>query len=217
MPLVYHKDLIKKGEIGIWRIEETEAFFDEKLILVEEEAQQLSKIKGGRRVEWLASRYLLHKMSGRTERGAFLKDEYGKPHLEDSDFEVSISHSNRMVAVIAAPYSIGVDIQKIVTKIERIAHKYMRDEETASLIPATRLEHLHVYWGAKEALYKAYGRRQLDFKKHIWVEPFEYNLSMGTCKGQIIKDDFQANFLLHYEKIKAGEFGDYILVYAMQE
>ena len=114
MPLVYHKDLIKKSEIGIWRIEEDEAFFSKQLELVEEEAEQLSKIKGGRRVEWLASRYLLHKMSGRSIRGAFLKDKYGKPHLENSRFEVSISHSNHMVAVIAAPFSIGIDIQKVV-------------------------------------------------------------------------------------------------------
>lgn len=210
--LLYHKILANRGEVGIWKIEESEDFFRNRLDLEASEAAQLSKIKGGKRVEWLASRYLLHKMSGRVKRGAFLKDEFGKPHLEDSDFEVSISHSNGMAAVIAAPMSIGVDIQKLVAKIERIAHKYMRDEEMESLKTTTRIEHLHVYWGAKEALYKAYGRKALDFRKHILVEPFDYDLSKGQGRGQVKKGDFQANFNLYYEKIE-----DYILVYAIIE
>ena len=53
-----------------------------------------------------------------------------------------------------------------------------------SLQPKTRMEHLSVYWGAKEALYKAYGRKKLEFKQHILVEPFKYNLKKGICKGQ---------------------------------
>lgn len=199
------------GEIGLWKIQEEENFFLEKLTLFPEEVVLLERIKGRRKIEWLASRWLLHLMSGRDIRGACLKDDFGKPYLENSFFEISISHSRELVTVMAAPQAVGIDIQKLVGKIESIAHKFLRPEEMASIGEADNIEHLHVYWGAKEALYKAYGRRQLDFKKHIKIEPFQFNLRNGRCMGTVQKDDFQAAFELRYEQI-----GNYILVYGIQ-
>ena len=80
-----------------------------------------------------------------------------------------------------------------------------------SLEAASRIEHLHVYWGAKECLYKAYGRRQLDFKGHIHIDPFAYDLSKGYFTGQVKKEAFVGHFELYYEKID-----DYMLVYALE-
>lgn len=212
MPLLFHEPIAPAGELGIWRIEEDEEFFVEKLALQPAEAAYIAEMRGHRRKEWLAGRYLLHYMSGRTIRGACIKDKYGKPHLEDSPFQISISHSREMASVIAAPFSVGIDIQKLVAKIERIAHKFMRPEEMNSLRPVTRLEHLHVYWGAKEALYKAYGRRELDFIRHIHVEPFVYDLNSGYCSGEVCKADFRARYQIWYERRE-----DYILVWAIEE
>jgi len=212
MPLFLHKSLPKKGELGLWKIVEEEAFFLEQLDLSTEEEAQINTIKGRGRLEWLASRWLLHIMSGRVRRGVCLKDEFGKPYLEGSSFQISISHSWGIAAVMAAPYAIGLDIQKFVPKISRIAHKFMRVEETESLEEATRLEHLHIYWGAKEALYKAYGRKKLDFQGHIHISPFAFDLEKGTCQGLTHKLDYKKKFDIFYEKI-----GDYYLVYALEE
>lgn len=212
MPLFKHDYLPPEGELGLWTITEKEDFFLSKLELHPEEQAQLDKIKGRRRTEWLASRFLVHSMSGRSTRGALLKDEFGKPHLENSYYDISISHSHDLAAAIAAPCSVGIDIQRLVEKIERIAHKFMRTEEFDSLETATRLEHLHVYWGAKEALYKAYGRRQLDFKEHILIEPFTFNADKISFKGKIVKDEFEADYILHFEQLN-----DYILVYALED
>ncbi len=212
MPQFYHKNVHQKGEIGLWRIEEEESFFTERLLLSKEEQEQVDAIKGRGRVEWLASRWLLHTLSGRATRGVCLKDEFGKPYLVDSPFQISISHSQgKIAAVLAAPYAIGIDIQKFVAKIQRIQHKFMRPIEMESLIEPTYLEHLHVYWGAKESLYKAYGRKQLDFKKHIFITPFSFDLSKGTCTGVIHKADYYKEFDIFYEKIE-----DYYLVYALE-
>lgn len=213
MPLYLQKNIASQGEIGLWRIEEDEVFFLEQLNLSASEDNYIASIKGHRRLEWLASRLLLHKMSGREKRSACIKDEHGKPFLVDSLFDISISHSRLLAAVIAAPQAVGIDIQKIVDKIERIAHKYMRDEEMESLQPDTRLEHLHVYWGAKEALYKAHGRRQLDFKEHIFVHPFQYDVTNGQCSGYIQKEDEFIPFQIYYELVNE----DYMLVYAVEE
>ncbi len=212
MPLIFHRYLRPVGELGLWKIQEDEQFFNDKLELTPREEILLKSIKGHRKLEWLASRWLLHLMSGREMRGACLKDEYGKPYLENSFYEISISHSRELVTVMAAPQPVGIDIQKLVAKIDSIKHKFLRAEEQESLNEKNYLEHLHVYWGAKEALYKAYGRRQLDFKKHIFIEPFVFNLRQGRCRGKVIKEDFEAEFSLRYEQI-----GEYILVYAIQE
>ena len=77
MPILLHKDLQKKGELGLWAIEENEKWFLDQLELSGSEYDQLAKIKGHRRVEWLAARMLIHKMSGREKRGTFWKDECG--------------------------------------------------------------------------------------------------------------------------------------------
>lgn len=211
MPLFHQINQPPHFELAIWHIAEPEAWFLERLHLNEAEHAQLSVIKGHRRLEWLAARYLLSQMLGRTA-GAMIKDAHGKPHLAHLPLHISLSHSHGLAAVIIAKHPVGVDIQKLVMKIERIAHRVLRPEELASLQPASRLEHLHIYWGAKESLYKAYGRRELDFTRHILITPFTFDLQNGHCYGQVIKDDYQKSFSLYYQQIK-----DFILVYALQQ
>lgn len=209
MPLFLQKELQPQGKIGIWKITESEAYFQSKLELYPSEIDQLILLKGRRRLEWLASRYLLHLMSERETRGAVVKDEFGKPHLEHSAWHISMSHSHEMAAVIAAPILVGIDIQYLVPKIEVLASKFMRTEELASLHPESRMAHLHVYWGAKECLYKIYGRRELDFRSHILIHPFQLDFEKGLCTGDIVKEDIQLSCQIHYEP-----FGEFMLVWA---
>lgn len=212
MPQIYHKPLENGGELGVWQITESEDYFLSRLELFPSEIKQLATIKGRLRLEWLASRWLLHTLSGRKLRGACLKDEYGKPFLTDSEYEISISHSKDAVAVMAAPYSIGIDIQREVAKIERIEKKFVRPVEKDSLADNTKIPHLHIYWGAKEALYKAYGRKKLGFIRHIHVDPFEYNLKEGYSTGAIHKNDFHAYYHVFYEKVM-----EFYLVYVIKK
>lgn len=212
MPIIYHKNLPKGGALGCWRIKESESYFLDRLELFPTEVKQLSKIKGRLRLEWLASRWLLHSMSGRTLRGACLKDEFGKPYLTDSDFDISISHSWNIVSIMAAPYAIGVDIQREVSKISRIEKKFIRPVEKESLQDDTKIPHLHIYWGAKEALYKAYGRKLLGFVRHIHVDPFVYDLSIGQTTAAIHKEGYHAYFNVFYEKV-----AECYMVYVMEK
>lgn len=210
MPFFHQHTIHKDAELAIWHIEESEDWFRERLILSELEIEQLENIKGHRRIEWLAVRYLTSQLLG-GQSGAMLKDEFGKPHLLHLPLHMSVSHSHGLAATIISKTLTGIDIQKIVPKIERIANRLLRIEEQAVLEPETRLEHLHVYWGAKEALYKAHGRRELDFRLNILIEPFTFDLNIGYCKGRVIKDDFDAWFDIYYQQMK-----DYILVYALE-
>ena len=212
MPILLHEHLKPTGEMGIWEIQEDEPWFLDHLHLEPAERHQLDCIKGQRRrVEWLAARQLMHSMSGRRERGAFIKDEFGKPHLAGSDWSIAISHSHQLAAAIAAPVKVGIDIQFMVAKIDRLTTRFLRPEEQASLQAATRIAHLHAYWGAKESLYKAYGRRELDFRQHLRVEPFAFQPEGGTMLGCIVKNGVVQPYQLWYRLMEP-----YVLVYAIE-
>jgi phosphopantetheinyl transferase len=211
MPLLFEKNINAQTKLAVWNIEESEEWFIERLWLCREELLELDALKGKKRLEWLADRYVLHELIGEQDRFPCIKDEFGKPFLEGSDWQISLSNSANRAAAIVSKNPTGLDIQYLTEKIKRIAPKFMRNDEFLFLDKKNELEHLHVFWGAKEALYKAYGKRELDFKKHIILSPFEYDLSVGKCFGKVEKDDFQANFEIFYEKNE-----NFILVSAIE-
>ena len=212
VPLLLHEQLPDAGELGVWRVHESEDWFRLRLQISPAEIDHLATLRSERhRREWWASRYLLHQMSGRHVRGAILKDQFGKPRLAESRFEISLSHSWELVSVIAAPVAVGVDVQRLVPKITRLAPRFMRPEEHAALTAATLVEQLHVCWGAKEALYKAYGRRQLDFRAHIHLDPFQYLDAGGQLAGRVVLPDLTQHYRIDYQRLD-----HYILVYALR-
>lgn len=73
MPLFYHRQLTPKGELGIWKIEESEDYFASRLALSSKEREQLAAMKGARRVQWFAVRQLVHIMSGREKEAPLSK------------------------------------------------------------------------------------------------------------------------------------------------
>jgi phosphopantetheinyl transferase len=200
MPLFFEKNINAQTKLAVWNIEESEEWFIERLRLCHEESLELEVLKNKKRLEWLADRYVLHKLIGEDNRFPCIKDEFGKPFLEGSDWQISLSNSADKAAAIVSKNAIGLDIQYLTEKIKRISSKFIHDDEFLFLDKKNELEHLHVFWGAKEAIYKAYGKKELDFKKHIIISSFEYDLSTGKCLGTVKKEDFEANFEIFYEK-----------------
>jgi phosphopantetheinyl transferase (holo-ACP synthase) len=122
---------------------------------------------------------------------------------------MSMSHTHEFTAIITAPFLVGIDIQIKVDKIARLAKKFLTTEELEQVnLSASPIEHLHVYWGAKESLYKAYGRRALDFKSHLFIKSF--NLEQGVTRGFLNKDG-QKEFVIRFEIRK-----NIVLVYALE-
>lgn len=202
MPLILHETIASSasyGELGVWRISETEAELHHQLELHATEYAQLSKIKGeGRRREFLAARKLLHEMSGREERGVLYKDEYGKPFLADTSWQVSISHTTGLSAAVAHPRKCGVDIQIFVPKIARLAKRFMGAAEIAQLTAANQLIFQHLVWSAKEAMYKAYGRKEVDFRQHLFVDLANIPLESGHTMGWLKKQGVDHTYRLDY-------------------
>lgn len=210
MPLADYRIRTEHIRLGLWRIVEEEGFFLKKLPLSEQDQNELASLRGRRRLEWLAARYLVQLMTGWAH--SLVKDSFGKPHLSGSSYHVSVSHSGDYTAVIIAPQLVGIDIQYITSRLEGIAWRVMNERKLKRLNQEKRLEHLHVYWGAKEALYKAYGERDLHFKNHIIIEPFHYHSDEGFSHGMVKKEDKELYFDIYYKKIE-----HYILVYAIEK
>ncbi|THH39932.1 4'-phosphopantetheinyl transferase family protein [Neolewinella litorea] len=199
MPLLFHEPIDPPGEWGLWHIAEEEPQLRARLTLFERETEQLDSIKGQeRRREYLAARLLLHEMSGRDQRGELVKDDSGKPHLQDSQFFVSISHTVGFSAAIAHPRLCGIDVQRLVPRIHRLARRFVRPDEAAMLRQPHELHQLHLIWSAKEALYKAYGLRQLDFRENLYVDLGEYDPDQGIARGRLTTDDLSKDFDLRY-------------------
>jgi 4'-phosphopantetheinyl transferase len=195
--------------IGIWDITESEIDFSNRLSLTNEQKSYIQNIKGFRRLQWLAGRVLLQDMLGYAPDWSY--DDCGKPHLRDSTYNLSISHSMKRVSVMLSTKACGVDIQHMVPRILSLKHKFCHEQELCLLSPSQELEQLHVIWGAKESLYKAYGRRQLDFINNMQVDLNDYTKDAGTLKGLVRKKDYSAAFTIHYAKEN-----DFMLVWAEQ-
>lgn len=213
MPLLdnYKIDHDAETWLGLWEMTENLSFFEENIILHDEEALEIRQLKDRKRHEWFCSRYLLHILSGMEIRGACLKDQYGKPFLAGSSYFISMSHSHERAAVIASSRRAGIDIQIKVEKIARIADKFLSPKERDSINETHFLDTLHFFWGAKECLYKIYGKKELDFKKHIRVDPFEYMEGSVKTTGRLEKGEENITC-----DITGYVSGSYFLVYAVE-
>jgi 4'-phosphopantetheinyl transferase len=211
MPLLSIKRPFSGASFGIWQITESEDFFSHDLPLAPEEADELAQHKGIRRLEWLASRWLLHQLTGMPQRIPLAKDAFSKPFfLEKPEFSCSLSHSHGIVAALLVEcpmqqlsIQIGCDLQVLVPKMTRLAPKFINDLEFSFLqkrSPEHQYDLMHILWTAKEAMYKAYGLKALDFRRDMQVNEFSWDGYTATAKGFVRKSAVNLSFDLYIEK-----------------
>jgi len=202
-----------KGYIGIWELEEDESFFLNRLDLHPEEASEVQNLKGGRKLEWLSARYLLNRVVSEPGKTICLKDAAGKPFLVNSASHISISHSHNRTAVIYASRPTGIDIQLIVPKIERIGPKYLSEQEWQWAKTSTSfIEILHLFWGAKEAIYKAYGKKGVEFSQNIRIPQHQYVKGWNEFKVTLLIDSAE-----HIYEVYGKCAEQYMLVWCIEK
>ena len=114
------------------------------------------------------------------------KNEHGKPLLNGSDSEISISHSFPYVAAIWHPNQpVGIDLEQPKEKLVQISPRFLNDRELT--ITGKDTTKLCIFWSAKEALYKIYSKRGLIFKRDLEVNP-EDEYPWSLLKGTINKE-----------------------------
>jgi 4'-phosphopantetheinyl transferase len=174
---------------GRYEIEEANIHEDEQALL-----RELSPRK---RSEWLASRQLLYKIAGLPERVQCLYDDFGKPYLKGVNKFISVSHSELWCAAMVSDVPCGVDIQLFSNTVRRIASRFLTsvDLEKAEEQP-NPTEYLHVLWGAKECLYKAYGKKKLGFRENIIIPSVEWEHNKGS--GEIIYEGIHLSYDIQF-------------------
>jgi len=212
MPLIHLEEVSLQTFIGLWKIEENPEELEKQLQLKEHELSVLRSLQGQKRnLHWLATRVLLRKMLSTEEYIDCKPDENGKPILVNLPYKISLSHSYDYAAVmISLTKEVGIDIEIIKEKIDRVKHKFLSSKELGFIEEKHKLEHLYACWCAKEALYKLNGKKETSFKDNIHLEPFVYQ-SNGAIQSAISKDGQTQRFRVNYRK-----FGNYMLGYVSE-
>ncbi len=201
------------GFIGIWEIEEEASFFLNRIELHPKEESEIKNLKGGRQLEWLSARYLLNRVISEPLKIICLKDDAGKPFLLDYNGHISISHSHHRTAIICASRPVGIDIQLVVSKIERIGPKFLSEREWQwAKSSESLIDILHLFWGAKEAIYKAYGKKGVDFSQNIILPPHRIEKDWNTFEAELILDTLKRTY-----QVSGKRTDEYMLVWCFEK
>ena len=197
--------------VAVWKVDETveqlRSMFHQ-FSVYEEGFARFSAEK--RKQEWLAVRVLLKEMLGEEKSIAYLPS--GKPYLEDGSMHVSFSHTHGYVAVALHPSAeVGVDIEQYGTRVQRVASRFIREDEKVSIASGDEIVGLLLHWSAKETMFKLMDDQGVDFIDHLRVLPFLQEES-GTFKACEYRSDKEMEFLIHYDT-----HPDYVLTFACLE
>ena len=208
MAIAYRQQVDDDTEFAIWKIEEEAEELYSKLQLDENEKAHYKKLSVGKRsLHWLGTRVLLRKMLHTDEYIDCKVDAHGKPYLVNLPYHISLSHSFDYAAVMISKRPVGIDIEQVKDKVERIAHKFMREGELAFINDRDKINQLYVCWCAKEAVYKCYGQKEVSFADNILLEPFQFE-GHGYVNAHLIKDDVNINYQVGYL-----QYHDYMVGY----
>lgn len=137
-----------------------------------------------RQAQWLVGRVLVHRLLAELAPNPaadfILQNEStGRPWLagEAPAPAVSLSHSGEWVAaLLASSGRVGVDIELIRPKAQRLASKFLSapDLQAAEAHAQTNPDpaaHFTLLWSAKETLYKLANQRGIIFKDQLLLHP----------------------------------------------
>lgn len=208
MAIAYRQQIDDDTEFAIWKIEEEAKELYNQLQLDEGEKAHYEKLSIGKRnLHWLGTRVLLRKMLRTDEYIDCKVDTHGKPYLVNLPYHISLSHSFDYAAVMISKKPVGIDIEQVKEKVERIAHKFMRKEELAFIDEQQKIKQLYACWCAKEAVYKCYGQKEVSFLENIILEPFNFE-GHGYLAAHLKKEEVNINYEVGYL-----QYQDYMVGY----
>lgn len=195
---------------AVWRMDESLEELEQALKdtpYVAEAVQRFQSLQ--RRREWLTARLLLHTLTGRFPVVSYHPS--GRPYLSDDSLQLSISHTKDYVAVILSPHTVGIDIERVSRRVERVASRFVRDDECLSSYQGDHLYSLLLHWSAKETLFKCLDAAEVDFRHHLRIHPFQLQ-EQGTFDAEEYRTPGQLHFCVHYLL-----HPDFVLTYTVVE
>lgn len=192
MPIFYQQDIDENTKLGIWKIEEEENFFLERVPLQREITHP------HKRLQHLAGRFLLKYLFPAFPVRLIKIADTKKPFLEDEAYHFSISHcDDYAAAIVSKKERVGVDVEIPSFKIDRIKNKFLNAKEFSILDPQFSITQLTLMWCCKEAVFKWWSYGGVDFSEKIRLQPFELQPS-GNLPVEFLLGD-RSDLLLHYK------------------
>lgn len=209
MPVILEKIYENNISLAVWQITESHDELQAMLpseILTDAELASISHPQ--KQVEFFCSRLVIKHLANSLDIKylGIKKDAFGKPYLVGSIWQMSLTHTSKYVAAVLHPSeAIGMDMEKPSETLKRIAYKFLSEAELAEA--DSDIEKLCIYWSAKEALYKLYGKRKVIFNENLFVFPFLKEQNKIT--GRLKINEIDKTYNIYVEKIDG-----YILVVA---
>ena len=196
MALYLKKELEEsRSLIGVWQITETEEELKELASVPSDEMEEISFINNeSLRKQRLAVRALLCELFG--EKVYLSHHDNGKPYLENSVTNISITHTDKYVAVILNDNEdVGIDIESLSRDFSAVERKALSEDEVEDLDEDKRLS--------------AY---RVNFAEQIEVERFRPKGEGELDATFIHKDGYEEEFELEYMT-----FDNHVLVWVAGE
>ncbi|MCI1188994.1 4'-phosphopantetheinyl transferase superfamily protein [Hymenobacter sp. DH14] len=221
MPLHSVQRLSPTAVLGLWHLTETpEALWAGLPNAATYQPLLPARADARREAQWLAGRRLAHALFGELPtplppETLVQNDATGRPWLlgAPADTVVSLSHSGEWAAaVLAQGGRAGVDIELIRDKAQRLAGKFLAENEwnharaaTADIAPDA---HYSLLWSAKEALYKLAAQRGIIFRQQLLLHEFSPATS-GEIPATLVLGGAETRHRICYTQPAPG----YVLTY----
>src|SRR5258706_6045598 len=130
MPL-YLEKRINGSRLAVWQMTETEEEFFSMAALSEELKSEVKGFRSEtRRKEWLTLRILLKDVLNVAHYDDIIYDVKCKSHLKNGSGYISFSHTKNFAAVVFHnSKNMGIDIETVRERIEKISHMFLNDDE----------------------------------------------------------------------------------------
>lgn len=183
--------------LGVWKIEEDIDTLMSMVTLTKEDRLKFETFRSrSRKVEFLSVRAMLRELLG--PKASIVYGQNNKPFIKDGSHFISISHSNRLTAILLSTNErVGIDLEYMSSNISAFAFKFLNRREKVTRNRDWRKYHLYIHWCAKEALYKICDKQGLNIRNNITIEPFEPG-ETGEIIGNVSSDTIKESFALWY-------------------
>ena len=198
MALYFKKELDNGAEIAVWQITETEDELKALSSVPSDEMEEISLFGSeSQRKQKLAVRALINELFD--EKMYLDHHDNGKPYLENCATNISITHTEKYVAVIIHDEDdLGIDIESLDRDFSAVEQRALSEDEIEDLDDDSRNEQLAIYWCAKEAIFKRMSQLRVDCAEQIEVEKFRPK-GKGELEATFIhKNGHEEEFNLGY-------------------
>jgi phosphopantetheinyl transferase len=185
------------GILGIWELTETADSLQAGFNFSENEKIEFERLRFPiRKLEYLASRILLQELLNK--KAEIVYEKSGNPFLKNNSLNISISHSAQLLVVLVSQKNIGIDVEQLDRKIDKVANRFLSKPEMDYIQnnPKSQIAKI-IYWGAKESIFKCTPFHGVQFDTQIYISPFKIE-EKGTFSGKLTVDKTVYEYKLWY-------------------